>query len=647
MGGGPLFESVRTVLLASDPGWQRLRSAARAALTVAGAYFTADGVARLTGQAMTIALLGAVVGMLTAVSVNDSTQRGRATTMALIPVAAAPVMALAALLSPYQWAADVVFVVVMASAAYVRRFGPRMTALGMVGYMAYFFSLFLEAKPSQVPWLVVSAFTGVAVAAVIRFGIIRDSTAHSGEQGRRMLLGRVARLLDAIADELAAGRGRHRRRQLRRRAAEVNEACLILENQLQGGDAGPDGEQPDPARDRARAWVLEVELAAEHLSEVSWQNTSSGPPGSAQAAGLVREAARSLRHGDETASVLAGRDRTAGRVQAAMGNLADALDDAPSPFPPLAAPGRRPGLLSPGSTTGPALQVAVAGSLAIAAGSFVSPTRWFWAVITAFTVFSNTTTSAATILRALQRVVGTAAGIVAGLVIAAALAGHTLGELGLLFVCVFVAFYYVQTAYQVMVFFITVMVSLLYSLLGEFSFSLLSLRLEETAIGAVIGGVVAFAVLPQRSREPISAAVADALNELADLLENLSPPAAPGTLLDQSRGLDQTAQQLRTLAGPVAIWPGTRARRTRGVSAAVGALAYCARAIAASPQAYADCAATPVVAGQARDVARRFAGETRQRHDDCAGDSVLPALPPRLQVVERMISYLDSVTPSG
>src|SRR6202000_1918153 len=109
----------------------------------------ADGSARLTGEAMTVALLGAVVGMLTSVSVNDRTQRGRAITMALIPFAAAPVMALAALLSPYQWAGDGVFVVVMAAATYLRRFGPRMTALGMVGYMAYFFSLFLQATPSQ------------------------------------------------------------------------------------------------------------------------------------------------------------------------------------------------------------------------------------------------------------------------------------------------------------------------------------------------------------------------------------------------------------------------------------------------------------------------------------------------------------------
>lgn len=116
--------------------------------------------------------------------------------------------------------------------------------------------------------------------------------------------------------------------------------------------------------------------------------------------------------------------------------------------------------------------------------------------------------------------------------------------------------------------------------------------------------------------------------QLADLLENLSPSAAPGILLDQSRGHDPTAQQLRTLVGPVAVWPGTRARRTRGVSAAVGALAYCVRAIAASPQAYADCAATHLVAGHARGVARRFAGEAWQRHDDCAGDSALPALPP-------------------
>lgn len=201
-----MLESWRTTLLASDPGWQRARQGARAALTVAGAFFAADGVARLTGQSIAIALLAVVVGMLTTVTVNDPTPRQSLVTMALVTGAAVPMMLLGAALGHEQWAADGVFVVVLALVTYVRRFGPRAMALGMVSYMAYFFTLFLGAKPDQLPWLAVSALIGVAVAAVMRFAIIRDSTAHEGDRARRTLFGRRARLLDAASpDDFRAG----------------------------------------------------------------------------------------------------------------------------------------------------------------------------------------------------------------------------------------------------------------------------------------------------------------------------------------------------------------------------------------------------------------------------------------------------------
>ena len=81
--------------------------------------------------------------------------------MALLPV---PVAALsstvAALLAPDQLASDIVFGVVVFIAVYIRRFGPRGRALGMVAFMAYFFNLFLRAGVHELPWMIVAVLVG-------------------------------------------------------------------------------------------------------------------------------------------------------------------------------------------------------------------------------------------------------------------------------------------------------------------------------------------------------------------------------------------------------------------------------------------------------------------------------------------------------
>jgi hypothetical protein len=69
-------------------------------------------------------------------------------TMALLPVPAALAITAAALLAPHRVASDVVFVVIVFAAVYIRRFGARGRALGMVAFMAYFFTLYLRASIS-------------------------------------------------------------------------------------------------------------------------------------------------------------------------------------------------------------------------------------------------------------------------------------------------------------------------------------------------------------------------------------------------------------------------------------------------------------------------------------------------------------------
>ena len=70
-----------------------------------------------------------------------------------------------------------------------------------------------------------------------------------------------------------------------------------------------------------------------------------------------------------------------------------------------------------------------------------------------------------------------------------------------------------------MIFFITLMLGQMYTLLNTFTDAVLVLRLEETAAGAAIGVAVSFLVLPTGTRATARAARAGFLRQLADLLE--------------------------------------------------------------------------------------------------------------------------------
>ena len=68
--------------------------------------------------------------MIAARSVNEPDPHQQRITMALLPVPAALAITAAALLAPHKVAADVVFVVVVFTAVYIRRFGARGTGAG-------------------------------------------------------------------------------------------------------------------------------------------------------------------------------------------------------------------------------------------------------------------------------------------------------------------------------------------------------------------------------------------------------------------------------------------------------------------------------------------------------------------------------------
>lgn len=147
-------------------------------------------------------------------------------------------------------------------------------------------------------------------------------------------------------------------------------------------------------------------------------------------------------------------------------------------------------------TTRQAVQAVAGGAFALVAGQIVSGDRWYWAVGAAWWVFVNTASRGETLVRGFRRVLGTLIGIGVGVLVAVPLHGAAAPTAALVAVCVFGIFYTAAVSYSWMMFAVTVLVSLLYGLLGFLEPALLVLRFAETAVGALGAVLAVLLVLP-------------------------------------------------------------------------------------------------------------------------------------------------------
>ncbi|WP_031113661.1 FUSC family protein, partial [Streptomyces sp. NRRL S-146] len=116
-------------------------------------------------------------------------------------------------------------------------------------------------------------------------------------------------------------------------------------------------------------------------------------------------------------------------------------------------------------TTRAAVQVAVGSSLAIVGGELLSTQRWYWAVLTCWIVFINTSSTGEILVKGYRRLLGTVFGVVAGIALAGLVGNHTWTAFALVLVLIFAMFYSAPLSYTLMSFFVTAMLGLLYTLL--------------------------------------------------------------------------------------------------------------------------------------------------------------------------------------
>ncbi len=612
-----------------DPGLTQLRTALQAVLGIAIAVSVEYLFARSTGalqidthgavlspqhSALVAAqhhgvliiamLLGALMAMVAAFVVADPTPRGQLVSTVLLPIPMLASMGIGLLLGPYRLPSLAYLVVALMVGTYLRRYGPRGFAAGMLlfngGFMGFFLNPYIPAR--NIGWVAAELGIGVLAFLLVRFGLFPPDPAKTLLRLQSSWVARSQRLID-LAWQLSARtlpppqRGRLSR-QLYRQLIWVTESTLMIDGQL----AQP-GATPTATLLHQRLYDMELavsniarftEALSEHTlpDEVRTQMRAALTAlreGSLQAASEHAHPlhepspAAYTRRGTPTASIDAKTQVLLHRFAGSVDMFATAqhqwLTLGEQPFVPAVAlfagwlPGSVP-VSTRASTTpgrGPwftrvamapelraSLQIGVASLLAITIGDAVDPYRFYWGLLATFLAFMATTNSGEQIRKALFRVGGTAIGIVIG-----DLAVHLSGTnivvvFALVAVSLFLGIYLIRINYMFMAIGITVTMSQLYVQLGEFSWHLLLLRLAETAVG--VGAVVltVLFVVPLRPQRVLTAGVLTYFEELQTLLTHIittlrgrdEEQSASRTRSDVRR-LDAAYHALLTTAAPL------------------------------------------------------------------------------------------------
>lgn len=583
---------LRDAVVGSDPGLSRLRMATGAAVAMATALAVELVVARLRDAdamgTLVGMLLGAVVAMMGSMALGSGTAWVKVRTAAGFPVAIGLGMLGGVVTGGHTRAMLAAFVAVMFVAVFVRRFGIPFFFYGFMLWMGYFFGSFLHATWVMVPWLLAEVAIASAWVLLLSLTVLRTNPQRTLGRVRRSFDARAHRMADALTALLSGEEDRSARshaRQLRRLhslQAQVGEAALMIE--AWSGEQG--ALPPEWAPQALRRRVLDVQLALDGIA--------AGGEELRNATAQIREAASAT-----TRALSLGRTATAahradelerlaqrlpeGRHRRAAALLADSVREyavlvreagnppevEPTDFTPSVslAMGYLPGSVSVARdvealgrhwnplsrldfTTRQAVQVAVAGALAIVLGRWLDQTRYYWAVIAAFIAFTGTGSRMETFFKASNRVLGTLVGLVAGIELAHVTTGHPAWILTTIVLSMFCGFYLVRINYACMIFFVTIMVAQLYTVLHEFSDQLLVLRLEETVLGAAAGILVGLLVTPLSTRDTVRLAQRDLLTSLAALLDRVAgrQPEDPEAESDPEALMRDVENQMRELA---------------------------------------------------------------------------------------------------
>ena len=244
-------------LAGADPGQTQLRLASQAVLGIGAGVGLAYAFVRLTGalqlppsagspavvqvgdHALLIVamLISAIVAMMAGFVVSDTTPRAQILSTLILPFPMLGTMTIGIALGPYRIASLAWLVVLLAAAVYVRRFGPRGVAIGMVMFNGGFLGFFLHVQIGlrDVGWLAALLGLGVVASLAVRFTFFRTDLLRTLAGMRRSWEARANHTLVLSVAVLEASDNDERQRasrRLRRQLTRLNESTLMVDAQL-------------------------------------------------------------------------------------------------------------------------------------------------------------------------------------------------------------------------------------------------------------------------------------------------------------------------------------------------------------------------------------------------------------------------------
>ncbi|WP_024794818.1 FUSC family protein [Tomitella biformata] len=582
----------------SDPGRVRVRDAWAAALSVCLAIVAMALTSIVLEQKLDTITVSGFMAMQGALMVKDRTLREREITTALLLAPAIAGVSVAAVLNAHWLAEDVGLVLAVFVAVWVRRFGPRGTALGMVGFFGYFFGLLTHATVDALPMLILAIAVGVASSLLVRVAIIRERPRLQLQRLSSSLRVASRAVLDAA---LAADRSSPRR--LHAQLDRLGETAMAVDDWQ---DRFRTARHVDVSAGELSARVFEAQISMEQAASALWEQDPSFPPPAplrdsvaALRAVLARsvsadqvasarasvDAARDDADGTGPAGVAVTAVRHAVHAQAAIHAIRPLPASAHWPVGRESAAGKGMagrGMAGQGAAAdnGPtrwwharqwdpatraAIQAAIAAAIATVLGDLISADRWYWAVLSSFMIFYSTTTRGGILTKAWRRVFGTILGVAGALLVVVLIGHHPVVQLALLVVCVFLALYFGPLSYTLLTFFSTILLATAYELLGVLNLKILEWRVEETIAGAAVGIAASYFVLSTRSHPVLLGTIRAYLGVLDTLIARCADavlrPGHEEELLLISRELDGALAEVVEAAEPLRVVGSPQHRR--------------------------------------------------------------------------------------
>jgi uncharacterized membrane protein YccC len=601
------LQSVLTIAVALVVEWAFVHSTHALLIESHGGGLPATEAAKVAianhGIMVIAMLLGGIIGLISTFGVTDATAPGQLVTLVLMPIPFVAALSFGLAVGGHRTLALVCLTLIIAVGTYCRRFGPRGFMAGILLFTGDFIGFFVHAAVPihDVGWLVAEVGIGLGTAIAVRFVFFYPRPARALERTQRSYDARarkVAALTLTVFDD-----GEHSERDVRRlhrQLVRLNEAALIIDAQLGDPASVTEGSSAELLHQRlfdaelALTNVARFALAMGHLGLPDDQRSEArsallavvrqDPVGATDHATRLCDLLRAAE------SPLSGEDATSvaivHRFTGSVIALADAtsewlalgvtdVDDTQFQSPVVLLGGWLPGSAHVSAAasresgvhwrdavrlapyTRAAIQVGVAVGAAIVLGDLLSERRFYWAVLAAFVTFMGAHTSSEQALKALNRVVGTVIGIAIGSLLVNAVGHHPYWSVVVILASLFLGMYLLRVNYALLVVGVTVTVSQLYSQLGEFSNSLLLLRLEETAIGAAVAVAVVMLVVPLRTRRVLRIAYREYIRAMAGLVDRAASSMTwaehdtGGTLRADARAVDVSYQALVATAQPV------------------------------------------------------------------------------------------------